>query len=318
MNQLAPDVDRLSPYRSFTIEEWAQLRKNTPLPLSERELEQLRGINERVSLDEVAQIYLPLSRLLSLYVASIQTLNEGTQQFMGTNTEKVPFIIGIAGSVAVGKSTVARILQTLLARWPEHPKVDLISTDGFLFPTAELEKRDLMQRKGFPESFDRSALLKFLAEVKSGHRHLEAPVYSHRLYDRVKDQSIPVDQPDILIVEGLNVLQSGRLRPGEPHVFVSDYFDFTIYIDAEPEVIRQWYVERFLTLRSTVFNQPDAYFRNFATLSEAEAIDTANRIWRSINLVNLQENIEPTKFRAKLILHKDVRHAIDAVHLRKL
>ena len=306
-----PDKLRLSPYRSFSVTDWARLRENTPLPLSEEELTELRGMNERVSLDEVAQVYLPLSRLLSFYVASIQQLNEGTQQFMGTNTGKVPFIIGIAGSVAVGKSTVARVLQTLLARWPEHPKVDLISTDGFLHPTAELEKRNLMHRKGFPESFDRGALLDFLTAVKSGRGALRAPIYSHRLYDRVKDRFI-------LIVEGLNVLQTGKLLPGEPQVFVSDFFDFSIYIDADQDVLRQWYVQRFLTLRSTVFNQPDAYFKEYAKLSESEAIKTANRIWRTINQVNLHENIEPTKYRSKLILHKGPRHAIDAVHLRKL
>lgn len=318
MSDIDPDKDRLSPYRSFSVTEWARLRENTPLPLSEEELTELRGINERVSLDEVAQVYLPLSRLLSYYVASIQQLNEGTQQFMGTNTKKVPFIIGIAGSVAVGKSTVARILQTLLARWPEHPKVDLISTDGFLYPTAELEKRNLMHRKGFPESFDRGALLDFLTAVKSGRGALQAPIYSHRLYDRVKNEFIEVDQPDILIVEGLNVLQSGKMRPGEPQIFISDFFDFSIYIDADLDVLRQWYVKRFLKLRTTVFNRPDAYFRDYAKLGESEAIETANRIWRTINQVNLHENIEPTKYRAKLILHKGPTHAIDAVHLRKL
>lgn len=313
-----PDRDRLSPYRSFSVTEWARLRENTPLPLSEEELTELRGMNERLSLDEVAQIYLPLSRLLSLYVASVQQLNEGTQQFMGTNTEKVPFIIGIAGSVAVGKSTVARVLRTLLARWPEHPKVDLISTDGFLHPTAELERRNLMHRKGFPESFDRAALLDFLTAVKSGHGALQAPIYSHRLYDRVKDQFVVVDKPDILIVEGLNVLQSGKMRPGEPLMFISDFFDFSIYIDADLDVLRQWYVKRFLKLRTTVFNQPNAYFKDYATLGENAAVETANRIWRTINQVNLHENIEPTKYRAKLILHKGPTHAIDAVHLRKL
>lgn len=318
MSDNDPNKDRLSPYRSFSVTEWARLRENTPLPLTEEELTELRGMNERVSLDEVAQVYLPLSRLLSFYVASVQQLNEGTQQFMGTNTEKVPFIIGIAGSVAVGKSTVARVLQTLLARWPAHPKVDLISTDGFLHTTAELEKRNLMHRKGFPESFDRGALLDFLTAVKSGRGALRAPIYSHRLYDRVKDGFIQVDQPDILIVEGLNVLQTGKLHPGEPQVFVSDYFDFSIYIDADLDVIRQWYVQRFLTLRTTVFNRPDAYFKNFAKLSESESIETANRIWRTINQVNLHENIEPTKYRAKLIIHKGLAHAIDAVHLRKL
>lgn len=309
---------KFSPYRQFTVEEWAKLRLKTPLPLSEKELVALRGINERASLDEVKQIYLPLSRLLSLYVASVQALNRGTQNFMGLESEKVPFIIGIAGSVAVGKSTVARILQTLLARWPEHPKVDLVTTDGFLLTTAELEHRQIMHRKGFPESFDRSRLLQFLSDVKGGRGNLKAPVYSHIQYDIVPDEFINVDQPDILIVEGLNVLQTGKPKAGEAHVFVSDYFDFSIYIDAEEDIIRKWYVDRFLTLRETVFKSPEAYFNHYSKLSAAEAVKVANDIWDSINLVNLRENIQPTRQRAKLILHKGTNHAIDNVKLRKL
>lgn len=311
-------IEQYSPYRRFTVEQWAELRHKTPLPLTEDELEQLRGINVKVSIDEVAQVYLPLSRLLSLYVESVMQLNRGTRQFMGVESGKVPFIIGIAGSVAVGKSTVARILQTLLKRWPEHPKVDLVTTDGFLHPTAELERRNLMHRKGFPESFDRSALLQFMYDVKSGRRHLKAPVYSHLYYDIVPDQFIEVDQPDILIVEGLNVLQTGRPGRGEPLTFVSDYFDYSIYIDADSDTIQQWYVERFLSLRETVFRQPDAYFRHFANLNTEEATSTANDIWRTINHVNLVENILPTRQRAKLILHKGAHHAIDSVELRKL
>ena len=314
-----PDIsDRNSPYRSFSIDQWARLRKHTTLALTEQELDALRGINERVSLHEVDQIYLPLSRLLSLHVASVQQLNLGVRQFMGIESGKVPFIIGIAGSVAVGKSTVARILQTLLGRWREHPQVDLVSTDGFLLPTAELEKRKLMQRKGFPESFDRSALLQFLSDVKSGKRHLSAPMYSHLHYDIVPGKFISVDQPDILIVEGLNVLQTASSKIGDNNTFVSDYFDFSIYIDAEVDNIRQWYIDRFLALRSTVFNQPDAYFRHFADLNERESIDTASNIWSSINNINLIENILPTRQRAKLILHKGPNHAIDGVQLRKL
>lgn len=312
------DDQEQSPYRSFTIDEWATLRRNTPQPLSESELEELRGINERVSLDEVEQVYLPLSRLLSLHVASVQDLNVGLRKFMEIEQGKVPFIIGIAGSVAVGKSTVARILQALLARWHEHPVVDLISTDGFLKTTAELESRELMHRKGFPESFERTALLQFLSDVKSGKRNLQAPVYSHLRYDIVKDKYITVDQPDILIVEGLNVLQTRGAKLGEPNVFVSDYFDFSLYIDAEEDSIQQWYVDRFLTLRNTVFNQPDAYFSHYASLNSEEATQTANDIWGSINHVNLRENILPTKNRAKLILHKGPEHAIDEVKLRKL
>ncbi|MFK7889953.1 MAG: type I pantothenate kinase [Granulosicoccus sp.] len=310
--------DQFSPYRSFSIDEWAKLRCNTKVPLTEAELIALRGINERASLEEVAQVYLPLSRLLSLYVESVQQLNNGTQQFMGTDSGKVPFIIGVAGSVAVGKSTVARILQTLLARWPEHPRVELITTDGFLLPTAELQKRNLMHRKGFPESFDRSALLQFLSDVKGGRGELKAPVYSHLLYDVVADKYVTINQPDILVVEGLNVLQTGKLLPGESQAFVSDYFDFSIYIDAEEETIRNWYVERFLKLRDTVFRQENAYFSHYAELSSDQAIRTANEIWASINLVNLRENILPTRERAKLIIHKGQDHAIDRVRLRKL
>ncbi len=312
------DVTGPSPYRRFTIDEWAALRRNTPQPLSEAELTELRGINERVSLDEVEQVYLPLSRLLSLHIAAVQKLNIGIRQFMEIESGKVPFIIGIAGSVAVGKSTVARILKSLLARWPEHPVVDLISTDGFLLKTAELQEKNLMHRKGFPESFDRTGLMDFLADVKSGKRHLKAPVYSHLKYDIVPNEYIEVDQPDILIVEGLNVLQTRGAKLGESSVFVSDYFDFSLYIDAEVNDIQQWYVDRFLTLRTTVFNKPDAYFNHFASLDEESAIKTANEIWKSINHVNLTENILPTRDRAKLILHKGRDHAIDSVQLRKM
>ncbi|MCL4139021.1 UNVERIFIED_CONTAM: hypothetical protein GTU68_033996 [Idotea baltica] len=278
----------------------------------------MRGMNERISLSEVEQIYLPLSRLLSFHVASAQELNVGIRQFLEIEAGKVPYIIGIAGSVAVGKSTVARVLRSLLARWPEHPKVDLVSTDGFLLPTAELEERGIMHRKGFPESFDRPGLLQFLFDVKSGKRSLKAPVYSHLQYDIVPDKFIEVDQPDILIVEGLNVLQTRGAKLGEQNVFVSDYFDFTMYVDAKSESIRQWYVDRFLSLRTTVFNQPGAYFSHYASLNTEEATDTANNIWDTINDVNLVENILPTKNRAKLILHKGPDHAIEGVHMRKM
>ncbi len=310
--------NQAAPYRSFSIDEWATLRANTPQPLTETELMRLRGMNERVSLDEVDQAYLPLSRLLSLHVAAVQKLNVGLRDFMGVEQGKVPFIIGIAGSVAVGKSTVARILQSLLARSSDHPRVDLVSTDGFLLSTAELEKRNLMHRKGFPESFDRNALLQFLADVKSGKTNLKAPVYSHLHYDIVPNQFVHVNQPDILIVEGLNVLQTHGAKLGEPTLFVSDYFDFSLYIDAEANVIRQWYVERFLSLRKTVFNQPGAYFSHYASLDEKQAVETATNIWNSINQVNLTENILPTKNRARLIVHKSANHSIDAVQLRKM
>lgn len=307
-----------STYRKFSIEQWSELKDTQNVPLTEAELQELRGINEKASIDEVKNVYLPLSRLLSFYVASAQTLNRQTADFLRDDTPKVPFIIGVAGSVAVGKSTSSRILQTLLARWPGHPRVDLINTDGFLLPTAELEKRNIMHRKGFPESYDRQSLITFLSDIKSGRRNVVAPVYSHLRYDIVPDKYTTVDQPDVLIVEGLNVLQASATAPGEPKVFVSDYFDFSIYVDANEEVIKQWYVSRFLTFRSSVFKQKDAYFSHYANLNEQEAINTASDIWDTINLVNLRENISPTRQRADLILHKNADHAIDSVELRKL
>jgi len=304
-----------SPYREFSVQQWAKLKDNTPSPLTEAELDALRGINEQASIAEVENVYLPLSRLLSFYVESTQTLNSQTANFMQDSTPKVPFIIGVAGSVAAGKSTSSRILQTLLKRWPGHPRVDLVNTDGFLFPTAELERRDLMQRKGFPESYDRTALLTFLSDIKSGRRDVKAPIYSHLLYDIVPNEYVVVDQPDVLIVEGLNVLQAGT---GEAGMFVSDFFDFAIYVDVEESVVKQWYISRFLTFRNSVFKQPGAYFSHFASLNEEEAIATATEIWDSINLVNLRNNIFPTRYRSDLILHKNQDHAIDRVFLRKL
>lgn len=310
--------NQYSPYRHFTIGAWSRLRNDTPLPLEEADLARLRGINEFASMREVEQVYLPLSRLLSLYVASTMALHRQTGDFLGTRSAKVPYIIGLAGSVAVGKSTTARILQALLARWPDHPKVDLITTDGFLHPNRELERRGLMQRKGFPESFDRAALLQFVSDVKGGRREVSAPVYSHLVYDVVPGQRVVVDQPDVLIVEGLNVLQTGKLADGEPRVFVSDYFDFSIYLDADETVIRDWYVERFLALRQTAFSDRRSYFHRYATLSDDEAVATADGIWTSINLKNLRENIGPTRQRADLILRKRADHAIDEVFLRKI
>lgn len=310
--------DDLSPYRSFSARAWGRLRNDAELTLTEDELAALRGLGETVSLAEVETIYLPLSRLLSLYVEATQTLHAATSDFLG-QARKVPFIIGIAGSVAVGKSTTARILRALLARWENHPKVDLITTDGFLYPNAELEKRDLMERKGFPESFDLPALRRFLAEVKSGCESVSAPVYSHTAYDIVPDETIVVARPDILIVEGLNVLQPARLSlEGDDTAFVSDYFDFSIYIDAAADIIQKWYVDRFLTLKATAFLKPDAYFHRYAELSETEAAETATDIWTRINLRNLTDNIHPTRARADLVLHKAKDHAIDKVLLRKI
>jgi type I pantothenate kinase len=319
VEKLAASEETLSPYRHFTAEEWGALRKDTPLPLSEAELEELKGFGERISLDEVSEIYLPLSRLLNLYVLEMQELYRVTSHFLGRTQAKVPYIIGIAGSVAVGKSTSARILRTLLARWPNHPKVDLITTDGFLLPNRVLEERDLMGRKGFPESFDVRRLIQFLSDVKAGSRNVEAPVYSHFTYDIVQGETIVVDQPDILIVEGLNVLQPWKPAEGEePAPFVSDFFDFSIYLDADEEAIRRWYIERFLSLRSTSFKDPGAFFHRFAKLSDEEAVATADAIWTSINLANLRKNILPTRQRAQAILRKGDDHRIRDVALRKL
>lgn len=299
--------------------EWAELRADTPMTLTGSDLEQLSGLTERLSRDEVEEVYLPLSRLLNFYVAAAQSLHRSTSDFLGRSDGKLPFIIGLAGSVAVGKSTTARVLQALLARWPNHPHVDILPTDGFLYPNAVLEKRGLMDRKGFPESFDQAALLAFLVAVKSGRPDVAAPVYSHFAYDVVPADTIVVDRPDVLIVEGLNVLQPPRLpRGGQAVPFVSDFFDFSIYMDADAEVIGDWYVERFLRLRQTAFRDPAAYFHRYSKLSDAEAQATGLRIWQQINLRNLQENILPTRQRAHLILRKGPQHAVETVSLRKL
>ena len=302
----------VSRFVEFTRAEWAQLRDATPLPLTEPQLRRLVSVNERMSLDEVADIYLPLSRLLNLYVGATQNLHAASATFLGTDTPRVPFVIGIAGSVAVGKSTTSRVLQALLASWPGHPRVSLVTTDGFLLPLRVLESRGLVQRKGFPESYDVRRLLRFMADVKSGVPEVSAPVYSHLSYDVVPGQFEVVRSPDIVIVEGLNVLQAGS------GVFVSDFFDFSIYVDASEADIELWYIERFLMLRETVFRNPSSHFHRYAALTADEARDTARQIWRTINLVNLRENVLPTRERAHLILEKGRDHAIRRVQLRKL
>jgi type I pantothenate kinase len=307
--------------RFITIgrDDWAALRAATPMTLREADLEKLRGINERIDLDEVTAIYLPMSRLLNLYVSASQDLARVSSTFLGTIAPRVPYVIGVAGSVAVGKSTFARILQALLARWPDHPRVDLVTTDGFLHPNQVLLERGLMQRKGFPESYDTRRLLAFLRDVKSGSPDVRAPVYSHVVYDIVPDEEIVVRRPDIVILEGLNVLQvGGPPGVGAASEFVSDYFDFSIYLDADEDDIRAWYVERFLTLRKTVFQDPRSYFRHFADLSEDEAVATAEAIWEEINGRNLKENIAPTRERASLILRKEPDHRVSEVRLHKL
>ncbi len=306
-------------YLAFDREQWAALRAATPLTLGEDDLESLRGINERIDLDEVAAVYLPLTRLLNLYVAATQNLHKASAAFLGTLAPKVPYVIGIAGSVAVGKSTFARILQALLARWPDHPTVELVTTDGFLHPNRVLEERGLMNRKGFPESYDTRRLLQFLREVKSGNAEVAAPVYSHVVYDIVPGDVVTVHQPDILILEGLNVLQVGALTENtDVTEFVSDYFDFSIYVDAAEPDIEEFYVQRFLTLCDTVFQNPDSFFQHYAHLTREEAIETARFIWREINGKNLRENIEPTKHRAGLLLHKGRDHRVTNVKLRRL
>ena len=308
-----------SRYLKFSRQQWKALRAHTPMLLSEHDLVALRGINDEVSLAEVEDVYVPLSRYLNLHVAAVQHLYDARRDFMGEPApEKIPYIIGIAGSVAVGKSTFSRVLRASLARWPDHPRVDLVTTDGFLYPNRILEERGLMQRKGFPESYDQRRLLRFLADIKAGAPLVSAPVYSHLHYDILPDRQLQVQRPDILILEGLNVLQSPDGQRDTSRVFVSDFFDFSIYLDAEESTVAAWYVQRFLRLRDTVFQNQSSYFHRYAALTEAEAITTAESIWATINLPNLRENIRPTRERAHLILDKNEKHAIDTVNLRRV
>lgn len=299
-------------YIDFDLESWARLRASTPLTLSEEDIDRLRGINDGLDMEMVEKAYLPLSRLLNLHVQARQQLAVVTDLFLGTPARPVPYVIGVAGSVAVGKSTTSRVLQALLARWPHHPSVELVTTDGFLYPNAVLEERGLMDRKGFPESYDRAALLDFVSRAKAGETPLEVPVYSHVRYDIVPGERRVVERPDILIVEGLNVLKAGGTG-----AFVSDYFDFSIFVDAEVPDIREWYVRRFLTLKDTAFKEPDAYFSRYAGLTDEEARQVALDIWTRINEVNLMENILPTRERADLILEKGPDHSIRRVRLRR-
>jgi type I pantothenate kinase len=308
-----------SPYLDFDRVTWARLRAATPLTLGEADLTELQGINERVSLAEVEAVYLPVSRLLNLHVAATQTLHKAADTFLGRLPSPTPYVIGVAGSVAVGKSTFARILRALLSRWPAHPRVDLVTTDGFLLPNRVLEARHLMSRKGFPESYDVRSLVQFMVDVKAGEGAVRAPVYSHQSYDIVPDEFQVVDRPDIVIVEGLNVLQTGEGQPGRPaRLFVSDFFDFSIYMDAEEAHIEAWYIARFLTLRGTIFRDPRSYFHRYAALDDGQAVETAREIWRTINGVNLHENIRPTRERARLVLEKGRDHAIERVRLRRI
>jgi type I pantothenate kinase len=309
-------IDRgdIARFERFDRQEWAALRAQTPLTIREKDLEALRGINDQLDLDEVTAIYLPLTRLLNLYVSATQSLHRVSTTFLGTIAPKLPYIIGVAGSVAVGKSTLARLLQALLSRWPEHPRVELITTDGFLFPNAELEARGIMDRKGFPESYDTQSLLSFLRAVKSGEPEVTAPIYSHVIYDVLPDRHEIVHQPDILILEGLNVLQVDSYA----NEFVSDYFDFSIYLDADESLIESWFIERFHALRRTVFQDPQSFFKHFADLTDEQATMLAGQIWESINGRNLRENIAPTKGRASLVIEKGADHRVTDVFLRKL
>ena len=309
----------LDPYHRFSRAQWAQYRDGEPMTLTAADIERLRALTDPISLAEAEDIYLPLSRLISFYVEAAQAVHRVSTRFLGTDDHQIPFIIGVAGSVASGKSTTSRILRTLLGRWRTSPKVDLVTTDGFLFSNAELDKRGLAARKGFPESYDRAALLAFLADIKSGKPQVKAPVYSHLVYDIVPDEFVTVDQPDILIVEGLNILQAGApAKSGKPLLFASDFIDFSIYIDADEADLREWFMVRFRALRESAFTNPKSFFRGLAEMPAAQAEAFALQAWDNINLVNLRENILPTRGRATLVLKKAGNHAVEEVMLRRV
>ncbi|XBH20613.1 type I pantothenate kinase [Jonesiaceae bacterium BS-20] len=308
-----------SAYMDLDRAAWQRLSESTPLPLTDQDVERLAGLGDPIDLAEVDAIYRPLSRLLNLYVGATRELNKATSTFLREEAGGTPYVIGVAGSVAVGKSTTSRILREMLARWPDTPRVELLTTDGFLYPNAELERRGLMHRKGFPESYNRRALIRFLTKVKAGRPRVEAPVYDHLTYDILPGAVQTVNHPDVLIVEGLNVLQPARPSIStRSSLAVSDFFDFSIYVDARPQDVRSWYVDRFLSLRDSAFAKPESYFRRYADLSDDDAIATAEQIWDSINEPNLQENILPTRSRASLVMHKGPNHLVERVRLRKL